>query len=65
MRAVVKYPVEATDEKKIRELRDGLQLVAMELIDLGCSVDQVEQWLDEAGMSARDEADSLEKGGSA
>lgn len=58
MRAVVRYPVNATDPEKIRELRDGLQFVAMELIDLGCSGDQVEQWLDEVGMSAQDEADS-------
>lgn len=58
MRAVVRYPRDATDAEKIRELRDGLQFVAMELIDLGCSVDQVEDWLEEAAMSAQDEADS-------
>lgn len=60
--AVVKYPVDASDADKIRELRDGLQFVAMELVSLGCSVDQVEQWLEEAAFSAADEADAVAGG---
>jgi hypothetical protein len=61
--AVVKYRADATDEEKIRELRDGLGFVAMELVDLGCSIDSVEGWLEEAAMSAQDEADSMASGG--
>jgi hypothetical protein len=57
--AVVKYRVNASDEEKIRDLRDGLGFVAMELVDLGCSIDSVEGWLEEAAMSAQDEADSI------
>ena len=58
-RAVVRYALCDSDEEKIRQLRDGLQFVTMELVGLGCSVDQIETWLEEAGMSAQDEADSL------
>ena len=48
MRAVVKYPVEATDDEKIRELRRGLTEIGYELAELQVDPDTIQQWYEEA-----------------
>lgn len=60
MRAVVRYPVDATPGEKVRELRDGLNDVAMELVQLGCTLGQVMQWLEDAAAYAEAEAAAME-----
>jgi hypothetical protein len=60
MRAVVKYPVNATRDEKLRELRDGLCFIACELVgEHAVSLDQVEEWLREANMAAEDEVAAM------
>ncbi len=49
MRAVVKYPMNASRDEKVAELKQGLGDVAMELVgEHGVSLEQVEDWLDDA-----------------
>jgi hypothetical protein len=48
MRAVVRYPVEATDAEKIRELKGGLQDVVGELAELGLDMEEIREELEGA-----------------
>ena len=54
--AVVKYAIDADDKTKISLLRDGLGEVAAELINLGVSLERVEEMLHDAKGCAQDEA---------
>lgn len=48
-RAVVSYAVGATDDEKIIALKKGLEECAGELIELGLSLLDIEQALEDAG----------------
>ena len=51
--AAIKYPVDASTAEKVKALRDGLELVAMELIEEhGCDLADVEEWLENAALAA-------------
>jgi late competence protein required for DNA uptake (superfamily II DNA/RNA helicase) len=58
-RAVVKYATDATRKEKIAALRDGLGTITTELVDLGLTLQAVEDALDEAMNQAIDEADAI------
>jgi hypothetical protein len=53
---VVKYRVDATDAQKRFELINGLGMIAAELVDLGLTLEQVDEALDNARTWAEDEA---------
>lgn len=59
MRAVVKYPVDAPPEEKIRALTEGLQECAEELLSLGVSLPEIEEALERAFSAAEWEAESV------
>ena len=54
-RAVVKYPIDATDKEKLRALRDGLSDIVCEMIEeQGVSLAYVEDALDDALSAAQE-----------
>lgn len=59
-RAFFTYRIEATAGEQLRALKARLGAIAIELVDLGLTLDEVEDALDEALAQARDEHDVLE-----
>lgn len=58
-RAVVKYPLDAEPREKLVALRDGLGEITAELVrEHGATLEQIEDWLEEAANCAQDEIES-------
>lgn len=57
--AVVKYPLDADVPARIKALAEGLQSCAIELVDLGVELAEVDELLDRARDAAEWELDAI------
>lgn len=62
-RAVVKYPVSASPKEKLQALREGLQEVAMEMVDEHPEVDRdyIDRAIEDAQAAAEDALEYRER----